>query len=219
VERSSWREVAVELTEDAAWVRRVATEITDRIHREIPRLGTDTELAEATRESVADNVWLFVSMVVAEVAPERAAPRTLAPEYVRLLVRRGVGAEVVAATYRMATQAFWRPWTELLRARMPEDRLAAALDESTQYILAFSTRCRIESSSCMRRSARRGCAAPTRSAPTRSERCWTAVRSTRSARRGGWGTRWGGCIAAYSPGPTRPMEKSWPASSARLRRA
>jgi hypothetical protein len=137
VDGSSWREVAVELTEDSAWVRRVATEITDRIHRGIPRLGADPELAEATRESVADNLWLFVSMVVAGVPPERAAPRTLAQEYVRLLVRRGVGADVVAATYRMATEAFWRPWTELLRARVSEHRLAAALDESTQYILAF----------------------------------------------------------------------------------
>jgi DNA-binding PucR family transcriptional regulator len=137
VERSSWRQVAVELADDAAWIRRVATEIADRIHREIPRLGTDTELAEATRESVADNIWLFVSMVVAEVPPERAAPRTLAHEYVRLLVRRGIGPEVIAATYRTATQAFWQPWTERLRARLPEDRLAAALDESTQYILGF----------------------------------------------------------------------------------
>jgi hypothetical protein len=48
-----------------------------------------------------------------------------------------VGPEVVAATYRTSTEAFWPPWTERLRAVLPEDRLAAALDESTQYILGF----------------------------------------------------------------------------------
>jgi hypothetical protein len=108
VSKGSWRDLAVELADDGAWIRRMTIEISDRIHREIPELGHDCELSEATRQSVADNIRLFISMVVAGVPPDRARPGIMAEEYVRLLAQRGVGADVVTATYRIAPMAFWQ---------------------------------------------------------------------------------------------------------------
>ena len=70
----SWRDVAAELAEDADWIRRIAAEICDDIYREIPQLAVDPQLAETTRQSVVENVRLFLSMVVAEVPAEQARP-------------------------------------------------------------------------------------------------------------------------------------------------
>jgi DNA-binding PucR family transcriptional regulator len=137
VSDESWRQLAVELSNDGAWIRRISVEIADLIHRQLPQLGSDSKLSEATRESVADNIWLFVSMVVADVPPDRARPRTLAEEYVRLLVQRGVAVETVIATYRVAVQAFWSVWSELLRERIAPAELAEAMDASTRFMLAF----------------------------------------------------------------------------------
>jgi DNA-binding PucR family transcriptional regulator len=127
----------VEISDDRAWIRRVALEIAERIHQELPEIGQKSVLSEATQESVAENIGLFVSMVVAEVPPDRARPRTVAEEYVRLLVQHGVSADAVAATYRVAMRAFWQEWSELLRRRIDPAELADALDASTRFMLAF----------------------------------------------------------------------------------
>ncbi|MDW5597468.1 helix-turn-helix domain-containing protein [Conexibacter stalactiti] len=132
----TWRELAAELAEDGERVGLLAAAVTDRIVAALP-LGADEELAEATRRSVADNIWLFASMASAGIPPERAAPRTLAEEFVRLLAHRGVGADTVAASYRLALNGFWDGWTELLRERVPPAELADALDASIRWMLTF----------------------------------------------------------------------------------
>lgn len=134
--QETWRELAAELAEDGDRVGLLAAAVTDRIVAALP-LGADEELAEATRRSVADNIWLFASMAAAGIPPERAAPRTLAEEFVRLLAHRGVGADTVAASYRLALNGFWDAWTELLRARVEPAELADALDASIRYMLTF----------------------------------------------------------------------------------
>lgn len=133
---SGWRELAAELAEDGDRVSLLAAAVTDRIVAGLP-LAADEELAEATRRSVADNIWLFASMAAAGIAPERAAPRTLAEEFVRLLARRGIGADTVAASYRLALTGFWDAWTALLRERVPPAELADALDASIRWMLTF----------------------------------------------------------------------------------
>jgi hypothetical protein len=133
----SWTALAVEIYDERAWIRRVALEIAERIHQELPEIGRNAVLSEATQESVAENIGLFVSMVVAEVPPDRARPRTVAEEYVRLLVQHGVSADAVAATYRVAMRAFWQEWSELLRQRIDAADLADALDASTRFMLTF----------------------------------------------------------------------------------
>jgi len=110
--------------------------VTERILATLP-LGSDEEIAEATRHSVADNIWLFTSMVAAGIPPERAAPRTMAEEFVRLLARRGIGADTVSASYRLALNGFWEAWTELLRDRADPRDLADELDRSIRYMLAW----------------------------------------------------------------------------------
>lgn len=132
----SWRELAGEIAEDGEQVGLLAAAVTDRIFTTLP-LGGDEEIAEATRRSVADNIWLFTSMVAAEIPPERAAPRTMAEEFVRLLARRGIGADTVAASYRLALNGFWEAWTALLRERVDPAELADALDASIRWMLTF----------------------------------------------------------------------------------
>src|SRR5689334_18454136 len=95
---SDWRELAAELAEDGDRIGLLASAVTERIVAGLP-LAADEQIAEATRRSVADNIWLFASMAAAEIPPERAEPRTLAEEFVRLLARRGIGADTVAASY------------------------------------------------------------------------------------------------------------------------
>jgi DNA-binding PucR family transcriptional regulator len=133
---SDWRELAAELAEDGDRIGLLAAAVTDQIIAGLP-LAADEEIVEATRRSVADNIWLFASMAAAEIAPERAAPRTLAEEFVRLLARRGIGADTVAASYRLALNGFWEAWTRLLRERVPPERLADALDASIRWMLTF----------------------------------------------------------------------------------
>jgi DNA-binding PucR family transcriptional regulator len=133
----SWRALAVEISADGAWTGRVALQIAERINAELPEIGGRAVLSDATQESVAENLALFIAMVTADVPPDRARPRTLAEEYVRLLVHHGVGADTVAAAYRVAMGAFWEQWSELLRERIDPAELAAALDSSTRYMLAF----------------------------------------------------------------------------------
>lgn len=128
--------LAAELAEDGDRVSLLAASVTERIVAGLP-LAADEELAEATRRSVADNIWLFASMAAAGIEPERAAPRTLAEEFVRLLARRGIGADTVAASYRLALTGFWDGWTELLRARVAPAELADALDASIRWMLTF----------------------------------------------------------------------------------
>lgn len=132
----TWRALAAELAEDGDRIALLAGAVTDRIVATLP-LGGDEELAEATRRSVADNVWLFASMVAAGIPAERAAPRTLAEEFVRVLARRGIGADTVAASYRLALNGFWEQWTELLRERATGAELADSLDRSIRYMLTF----------------------------------------------------------------------------------
>lgn len=133
---AQWRDLAAEIAEDGDRVALLAATVTDRIVATLP-LGDDEELAEATRRSVADNIWLFSSMVAAGIPPERAVPRTLAEEFVRLLARRGIGADTVAASYRLALNGFWAAWTQLLRERAAPDELADALDASIRWMLTF----------------------------------------------------------------------------------
>ncbi|MDO8189091.1 helix-turn-helix domain-containing protein [Conexibacter sp. JD483] len=133
---SDWRELAAELAEDGDRIGLLAGAVTDQIVAGLP-LAADEELAEATRRSVADNIWLFASMAAAGIPPERAAPRTLAEEFVRLLARRGIGADTVAASYRLALNGFWEGWTRLLRERVPPQQLADALDASIRWMLTF----------------------------------------------------------------------------------
>ncbi len=133
---SDWRELAAELAEDGDRIGQFAAVVTDQIIAGLP-LAADEEIVEATRRSVADNIWLFASMAAAEIAPEQAAPRTLAEEFVRLLARRGIGADTVAASYRLALNGFWEEWTRLLRERVPPEQLADALDASIRWMLTF----------------------------------------------------------------------------------
>ncbi len=55
----------------------------------------------------------------------------------RLLARRGIGADTVAASYRLALNGFWEGWTALLRERVPPSELADALDASIRWMLTF----------------------------------------------------------------------------------
>ncbi len=133
---SDWRELAAELAEDGDRIGLLANAVTERIVAGLP-LAADEQIAEATRRSVADNIWLFASMAAAEIPPERAEPRTLAEEFVRLLARRGIGADTVAASYRLALNGFWDGWTTLLRERLEPEQLADALDASIRWMLTF----------------------------------------------------------------------------------
>lgn len=131
--------MAAELVQDEAWLGPVATEVAERIHRELPQLESDVELAEATRDSVADNIRLFVTMLAGDIPAERAEPGPLARNYLRLVVERRLGPEVVAAAYRLGVSTFWQPWTDWLRSRAGADAgYGEAIAESTQYIFGWS---------------------------------------------------------------------------------
>lgn len=133
---ASWRDLTAEVLEDGERLHELAAHVTDEILERLP-LGADDELRDATRRSVADNIWLFLSMATSGVPAEQAVPRTLAEEYVRLLVRRGAEADAVATSYRLALTEFWSAWTQLVRERVDPAALVDALDESIRYMLTF----------------------------------------------------------------------------------
>lgn len=132
-----WRTLVEELAADPASRRRLTTEVTDAIHAELGELATDSELTEATRESVEDNIALFAAVVSGGEDPADAQPRAAATAFVRMLVQRGVGADALAEAYRVAHGVFWRAFVAELHGRLDGAELARALEESSQVMFAF----------------------------------------------------------------------------------
>ncbi|WP_210495860.1 helix-turn-helix domain-containing protein [Patulibacter sp. SYSU D01012] len=134
----AWAALATRLATEADWRARVIGEITDAIVREVPELGRDAELTAATRDSVDDNARIFVTMVERGLDPGAAELPALAGAFTRLLVHRGVPAEALTHTYRVAHGVFWRTWVRELRAAIPDPtELATALEQGAGYMFAF----------------------------------------------------------------------------------
>ncbi len=136
--RGPWIVLASQLATEDAWRRRVVTEISDAIAREIPALGRDGELRQAMRESVEDNASLFATMAARSQDPTTAEPPALAVAFVRLLVHRGLPPETLVQTYRIAHGAFWRTLVGELRSAIADPTaLATALEHGAAYMFAF----------------------------------------------------------------------------------
>jgi PucR C-terminal helix-turn-helix domain/GGDEF-like domain len=124
--------------DDQSWIWSVCFEVTDRIHEQLPAFASRPELRDASTASAADVVEHFLSMLAESLPETRLAPGAKARGYARLLVERRISAEDLAGAYRIGVRTFWSRWSALLAERVPADKYADALTESTRYILAWA---------------------------------------------------------------------------------
>lgn len=130
--------VAQLAADDTDWIDGLARAIADRVHREVAGFNAHPELFEASASSSGDNIHTFLQNLLDDAPASRIAPGTKARAYVRLMVERKLGADDLAAAYRIGVSSFWTRWTERLQHEVSGDDYAGALAESTQYILRWS---------------------------------------------------------------------------------
>src|SRR5262245_39075310 len=104
---SALRDVVLALADDPGWRDSVTEQVTDAVLRDFPELSGDEALGVAMRASTADAVRTLVDMLRRSQPPEEAKPPPDAVDYVRELVRRNIGIDVVLRGYHAAEAAFF----------------------------------------------------------------------------------------------------------------
>lgn len=130
--------VAQLAADDHEWIDAVARTIADRIHREVDGFRAHPELFDASAASSADNIQTFFLNLTGDTSASRITPGAKARSYVRFMVERKLGADDLAAAYRIGVSSFWTKWTERLQHDATGEEYADALAESTKYILLWS---------------------------------------------------------------------------------
>src|SRR3954465_10735681 len=80
--------LARRLAADGEWIASVTTDLTDAIHTQLPELGPDEEMGQATYGSSESNVRLFLEIAKTESEPAQARLPPAAIEYARQFVRQ-----------------------------------------------------------------------------------------------------------------------------------
>src|SRR3954469_20060015 len=75
--------LARSLAADGDWIASVTTDLTDAIHAELPELGTDEEMRQATYASTESNVRLVLEFAATQTDPVEAKLPPAAIEYAR----------------------------------------------------------------------------------------------------------------------------------------
>jgi hypothetical protein len=132
----SW--LALRLAADGDWIVSVATDLTDAIHTELPELGPDEEMRQATYASNESNVRLFLEIAKTESDPAEAKLPPAAVEYARQFVRQGVTLDALLRAYHMGQARFVNRWNDAVNASLPEGpERTEAVEQGTTLTLAF----------------------------------------------------------------------------------
>jgi DNA-binding PucR family transcriptional regulator len=118
--RSALVNVADDIEADAD---RLAAELADLLHREIPELGDDPAAREETHRSSRVHMLAVVRTVRHGDRPDRVEPLPEALAFARATVRRGVPLSLVLRAYHLAHGFYLHAWEERLGA--------AGLDQET----------------------------------------------------------------------------------------
>ncbi len=103
----------------------------------LPVLRDDPDLLRTARNSTAANLALVTELLSRQVTLAELDPPPQATTFARELARRNVPVADLARAYRVAELALWRWAVGEVRARVPEPRLADAIEGVSQA--AFET--------------------------------------------------------------------------------
>src|SRR3954453_16823340 len=130
--------LARRLAADGNWIASVTRDLTDPIHTELPELGTDEEMRQATYASTESNVRLFLEVAATQTDPAEANLPPAAIEYARQFVRQGVTLEALLRAYHMGQARFVSRWNDAVNASLPEGpERTEAVEQGTALTLAF----------------------------------------------------------------------------------
>ncbi len=132
------RELVLRFADDPAWVQGMASELTAAIHRELPQLGADEELARDTYDSTASVIRLFIDSVRHGQSLTDVQPPAAAAALARELVRRGLPIDDLLRAYHIGHAKFFERWVADVRGVLddPED-VASAVEEAAASTFAF----------------------------------------------------------------------------------
>ena len=116
-------------------VDRLAAEVTELLHREVPEFGDDPAAREETRRSSRVQMLAFVATVRRGERPTRVEPEPEALAFARATVRRGVPLSLVLRTYHLGLGFFLQAWQDrLARTELAQD----ARVDATQRLVAIT---------------------------------------------------------------------------------
>jgi DNA-binding PucR family transcriptional regulator len=132
------REVAGRLAADVEWIRAAAAAVTDAIHRELPELGVDDEIRDATYASSESNVRQCIEILRIGADPAEARPPPAAVDYARQFVRSGVTIDTLLRAYNVGQASFIHSLSGALRTAIDDrDEVSEALERGAALTLAY----------------------------------------------------------------------------------
>jgi hypothetical protein len=132
------RDLVLRYAADPQWAPAIATEMTAAIHRELPELHADEEVARGTYASTESVVTLFIDRVVHEQPLTDVEPPDAAIAFARDLVRSGLPLDVLLRSYHIGQATFFERWVTDVRATLddPAD-VAQVVQEAAASTFAF----------------------------------------------------------------------------------
>jgi len=123
---------------DGQWTESMAAELTAAIHRELPELAADEDLARETLESTVSVIELFVDRIRRGEPVTSVEPPEAAIVFARDLVQRGQPLDRLLRSYHIGQAAFFERWSTDVRAVLddPAD-VAQAIQEVAGLTFAF----------------------------------------------------------------------------------
>jgi DNA-binding PucR family transcriptional regulator len=132
------RELVLRFSSDPAWAEEMAHALTDAIHRELPQLQADEELARHTYASTESVIELFIERVRAQEPLTDVEPPAAAISFARELVRRGLPLDDLLRSYHIGHATFFDRWVADVRSELvdPSD-VAQAVQDAAVSTFAF----------------------------------------------------------------------------------
>lgn len=132
------RDLVLRFAAEPTWAESVTSELTAAIHRELPQLQVDDELARGTYASTAGVVAMFIDRVRREASLTEVEPPDAAIAFARELVRRGLPLDDLLRSYHIGQATFFERWIADVRGILqdPAD-FARAVEEAAVSTFAF----------------------------------------------------------------------------------
>ena len=124
---------------DPVWIRRVAEEITDAIHRELAAPAVDDdELRAVTFASVRSVLTLMADMVRLGRPASEGVPPPDAIAYAREFVHRGLGVDALLRAYQVGHATFFDNWVAGVHEEVTDPRwLARAIELGANWTFEY----------------------------------------------------------------------------------
>ena len=132
------RELVLHFSSDSGWAEEMSRALTDAIHRELPQLQADDELARDTYASTESVIGLFIERVRAQAPLTDVEPPPAAISFARELVRRGLPLDDLLRSYHIGHATFFERWVADVRSELvdPSD-VAQAVQDAAVATFAF----------------------------------------------------------------------------------